>query len=164
MLLWSKRWSFQKVKTWLLSKSQQETSARAARLVSEPSLREASACLSSHEAIHLFTTARRRLFHIDPRAILVFFNFFGPTSQSGPLRMNSLVAQYSRPAYQNEGYSEQEQDEMSQTTPPLSLRFAMPPLANVSPVLFVPMFTVLFFSSESMLTLSALFIPSRCHG
>lgn len=51
--------------------------------------------------------------------------------------MNSLVAQYSRPAYRNEGYSEQEQDEISQTTPPLSLRFAMPPLANVSPVQLV---------------------------
>ncbi|KAL9014383.1 MAG: hypothetical protein Q9173_000960 [Seirophora scorigena] len=46
--------------------------------------------------------------------------------------MNSLVAQYSRPAFRNEGYSEQEQDELSQTTPPLSLRFAMPPLANPS--------------------------------
>lgn len=46
--------------------------------------------------------------------------------------MNSLVAQYSRPAFRNEGYSEHEQDEISQTTPPLSLRFAMPPIANVS--------------------------------
>ncbi|KAL8916117.1 MAG: hypothetical protein Q9172_006443 [Xanthocarpia lactea] len=46
--------------------------------------------------------------------------------------MNSLVAQYSRPAYRNEGYSDQEQDEISQITPPLSLRFAMPPIANPS--------------------------------
>ena len=46
--------------------------------------------------------------------------------------MDLLVAQYSRPAFQNEGYSSQEQQELSETLPPLSLRFAMPPVAKVN--------------------------------
>ncbi len=45
--------------------------------------------------------------------------------------MDSLVAQYSRPAFEDEGYSQQEQYELSQTLPPLSLNFALPPIANV---------------------------------
>ena len=46
--------------------------------------------------------------------------------------MDTLVAQYSRPAFYNEGYSQYEQQELTQATPPLSLRFALPPIANVS--------------------------------
>ena len=46
--------------------------------------------------------------------------------------MDALVAQYSRPAFANEGYSEEEQQELSQATPPLSLKFALPPVARVS--------------------------------
>lgn len=46
--------------------------------------------------------------------------------------MDLLVAQYSRPAFQDEGYSTQEQQELSETVPPLSLRFAMPPIAKVN--------------------------------
>lgn len=46
--------------------------------------------------------------------------------------MDLLVAQYSRPAFQEEGYSSQEQQELSETVPPLSLRFAMPPVAKVN--------------------------------
>lgn len=46
--------------------------------------------------------------------------------------MDLLVAQYSRPAFQDEGYSSQEQQELSETVPPLSLRFAMPPIAKVN--------------------------------
>ncbi len=46
--------------------------------------------------------------------------------------MDLLVAQYSRPAFQDEGYSSQEQQELSETAPPLSLRFAMPPVAKVN--------------------------------
>lgn len=42
------------------------------------------------------------------------------------------MAQYSRPAFQHEGYSSQEQQELSETVPPLSLRFAMPPVAKVN--------------------------------
>ena len=47
--------------------------------------------------------------------------------------MDTLVAQYSRPAFETEGYSRDEQQELSQVTPPLSLNFALPPIANVSP-------------------------------
>lgn len=45
--------------------------------------------------------------------------------------MDSLVAQYTRPAEQQEGYSEEDQLELSQVSPPLSLKFALPPVANV---------------------------------
>lgn len=46
--------------------------------------------------------------------------------------MDTLVAQYSRPAYQEEGYSEQEQLELADVAPPLDLKFALPPTAQVS--------------------------------
>lgn len=51
--------------------------------------------------------------------------------------MDTLVAQYSRPAFENEGYSQQEQYELSQTLPPLSLNFAMPPIPNVGLLGFI---------------------------
>jgi 20S proteasome subunit beta 5 len=46
--------------------------------------------------------------------------------------MDSLVSRYSRPAFENEGYSEDEQLELSDPNPSLSLKFAMPPVAQVS--------------------------------
>ncbi|TKA45388.1 Proteasome subunit beta type-5, partial [Cryomyces minteri] len=46
--------------------------------------------------------------------------------------MDTLVAQYSRPAFQNEGYTEEEQQDISQITPPLSLKFALPPISQPS--------------------------------
>lgn len=46
--------------------------------------------------------------------------------------MDSLVAQYSRPSFQDEGYDADEQYEVSQSVPPLSLKFALPPIPNVS--------------------------------
>lgn len=46
--------------------------------------------------------------------------------------MDKLVSQYSRSAHQNEFYSEQEQQEFSESLPPLSLKFSMPPVDNVS--------------------------------
>lgn len=45
--------------------------------------------------------------------------------------MDALVSQYSRPAYQDEGYSSDEQLQLSEVTPPLSLKFALPPIAQV---------------------------------
>jgi 20S proteasome subunit beta 5 len=42
------------------------------------------------------------------------------------------VARYSRPAYHdNEVFSEQEQQDLSDSVPSLSLKFAMPPVAHV---------------------------------
>jgi 20S proteasome subunit beta 5 len=47
--------------------------------------------------------------------------------------MDTLVARYSRPAYQqNEAFSEQEQQDLADGVPSLSLKFAMPPVAHVS--------------------------------
>jgi 20S proteasome subunit beta 5 len=46
--------------------------------------------------------------------------------------MDKLVAQYSRPPHQNVFYSEQEQQDLTESLPPLSLKFALPPVANVS--------------------------------
>lgn len=47
--------------------------------------------------------------------------------------MDTLVARYSRPTYQqNEVFSEQDQQDFTDVVPPLSLKFAMPPVAHVS--------------------------------
>lgn len=46
--------------------------------------------------------------------------------------MDKLVAQYSRPAHLNEFYSEQEQQDLTESLPPLSLKFSLPPVDNVS--------------------------------
>lgn len=46
-------------------------------------------------------------------------------------KMDSLVFTYSRPAFQDEVCSNDEQQELIQATPPLSLKFAMPPMPNV---------------------------------
>lgn len=46
--------------------------------------------------------------------------------------MDKLVAQYSRLPHQNEFYSEQEQQDLTETVPPLSLKFSLPPVENVS--------------------------------
>jgi hypothetical protein len=45
--------------------------------------------------------------------------------------MDSLVAQYSRPAFAEEGQTEEEQLELYGSTPGLSLKFALPPVAQV---------------------------------
>ncbi|TVY90032.1 Proteasome subunit beta type-5 [Lachnellula willkommii] len=46
--------------------------------------------------------------------------------------MDTLVAQYSRPMFEKENYSEDDQLELYQAAPSLSLKFAMPPVAQVS--------------------------------
>ncbi|KAK3906870.1 nucleophile aminohydrolase [Staphylotrichum tortipilum] len=47
--------------------------------------------------------------------------------------MDTLVARYSRPAYQdNEVFSEQDQQDLDDAAPSLSLKFAMPPVAHPS--------------------------------
>lgn len=46
--------------------------------------------------------------------------------------MDALVARYSRPMFENEGYSREDQEELYQSVPSLSLKFAMPPVAQVS--------------------------------
>jgi hypothetical protein len=49
--------------------------------------------------------------------------------------MDSLVAQYSRPAFAEEGQTEEEQLELYGSTPGLSLKFALPPVAQVGFIL-----------------------------
>jgi hypothetical protein len=46
-------------------------------------------------------------------------------------KMDTLVAQYSQPKFEKENYSEDDQMELYQPTPSLSLKFAMPPVAQV---------------------------------
>ncbi|KAL5346809.1 hypothetical protein ACLOAV_007952 [Pseudogymnoascus australis] len=50
------------------------------------------------------------------------------------VKMDSLVARYSRPMFENEGYAKEQQEEMElvQEVPALSLKFAMPPVAQPS--------------------------------
>lgn len=48
--------------------------------------------------------------------------------------MDTLVAQYSRPMFEKENFSEDDQLELYQQAPVLSPRFAMPPVAQVSAV------------------------------
>lgn len=51
--------------------------------------------------------------------------------------MDTLVARYSRPAYQQtEVFSEQEQQDLTDAAPTLSLKFAMPPVAHVRSAIF----------------------------
>ena len=45
--------------------------------------------------------------------------------------MDALVATYSRPAFEDEGYSLDEHQELTQAKPSLSLNFALPPMENV---------------------------------
>jgi hypothetical protein len=52
--------------------------------------------------------------------------------------MDTLVATYSRPMFENEGYSQEDQLELYQPVPSLSLKFAMPPVAQVSTPLDTP--------------------------
>lgn len=51
--------------------------------------------------------------------------------------MDALVARYSRPAFEDEGYNSDDQQELAQVTPPLSLKFALPPIAQVCS--FIPL-------------------------
>lgn len=46
--------------------------------------------------------------------------------------MDTLVAQYSRPQHDYADYSNQEQQELTQSLPPLSLNFSLPPIDQVS--------------------------------
>jgi 20S proteasome subunit beta 5 len=55
--------------------------------------------------------------------------------------MDTLVAQYSKPMFEKENYSQDDQMELYQPAPSLSLKFAMPPVAQVW---FSPSFHIFF--------------------
>jgi len=59
------------------------------------------------------------------------FTILGRAPELAKLAMDALVAQYSRPAFEDEGYSSEDQQELTKVTPPLSLKFALPPIAQV---------------------------------
>ena len=46
--------------------------------------------------------------------------------------MDTLVATYSRPAFEKEGYSPDEHQELTQAKPSISLNFVLPPIRHVS--------------------------------
>lgn len=46
--------------------------------------------------------------------------------------MDTLVARYSRPAFHQDSYFEEDEDYLSPNAPSLSLKFALPPVSNVS--------------------------------
>lgn len=45
--------------------------------------------------------------------------------------MDKFVAQYSRARHQHDFFSEQEQFDLTETAPPLALKFDLPPIENV---------------------------------
>lgn len=45
--------------------------------------------------------------------------------------MDTIVAQYTRSPFQHESYSEEEQRNLTESLPPLSLKFDLPPVDNV---------------------------------
>lgn len=51
---------------------------------------------------------------------------------SVPPVMDTIVAQYTRSPFENEFYSEEEQRNLTESLPPLSLKFDLPPVGNVS--------------------------------
>lgn len=59
-------------------------------------------------------------------------------SSSTLTTMDSLVAQYSRPAHQQAFYSDQEQHDLTETAPPISLKFDLPPVDNVRAPIAAP--------------------------
>lgn len=46
--------------------------------------------------------------------------------------MDTLVAKYSGSAYRDELYSEEQQRDLTECLPPISLKFDLPPVAKVS--------------------------------
>ena len=58
------------------------------------------------------------------------------------------MAQYSRPADADECQSEQEQLELYSGTPELSLKFALPPVAQVRPYTATVLYSVLTSPSQ----------------
>ena len=83
-----------------------------------------------------------------------FFTLLLPLSLLSSFIMDSLVSTYSRSAFEDEGYSSDEQQELIQTAPPLSLKFAMPPLPNVSSSDFPPPNLLIFASPAFCLSSS----------
>jgi hypothetical protein len=62
------------------------------------------------------------------------FKFYLPAIavRGNAVKMDTLVAKYSGSAYQDELYSEEQQRNLTECLPPISLKFDLPPVAKVS--------------------------------
>jgi len=72
--------------------------------------------------------------HQRPQHLLLSISdhFHFPSQHSlTNLKMDTLVTQYSQPMFEKEQYSQDDQMDLYQAAPSLSLRFAMPPIAQV---------------------------------
>lgn len=77
--------------------------------------------------------------------------------------MDKLVAQYSRQPDQNEFYSEQEQQDLTESLPPLSLKFSLPPVDNVSfRIPALPLVPCDWMAMQAKMPLSPI-LPSACY-
>lgn len=72
--------------------------------------------------------------------------------------MDTLVARYTRSPFDTEGFSSEDQQDYTDSLPPLSLKFALPPVARVSYLLSSTGWSA---SSDLTIFLSAFRIPSR---
>jgi hypothetical protein len=65
--------------------------------------------------------------HFHPHYLSFLHN-----THSQPFKMDTLVATYSKPMFEKENYSQDDQVDFYNPAPSLSLKFAMPPIAQVS--------------------------------
>jgi hypothetical protein len=99
---------------------------------------------------HLLHSLHRNIFPHLPFLPSLSPHSFGSSSSSSSSKqrppllislfptMDTLVARYSRSPFENEGFSSDDQHDYTDTLPPLSLRFALPPVARVSHLLPPP--------------------------
>lgn len=122
-------------KSWLISRDL----CRCVRGYSMPVVTRALACLSSSSPFQQRPT-KQALINLTNTSPSQNYTRNHIPRQIGrtDAKMDSLVARYSRPMFENEGYAKEQQEEMElvQEVPALSLKFAMPPVAQVSSPLY----------------------------
>lgn len=100
-----------------------------------PVVTRALACLSSSSPFQQRPTKQALINLTNTSPSQNYTRYHIPRQIGGTdVKMDSLVARYSRPMFENEGYAKEQQEEMElvQEVPALSLKFAMPPVAQVS--------------------------------
>jgi hypothetical protein len=91
----------------------------APQAIATKTLTRRASCLQLHQASS------------NPTHVSITTIFFPSNAPSKRIKMDTLVARYSQPLFEQE-YSQDDQMELYQPTPSLSLKFAMPPVAQVS--------------------------------
>lgn len=118
--------------------------------------------LNYHNSRYLYTNYLFFLLSFSPSHFCVASLF--RTLHCLPV-MDTLVAQYSQPKFQHEGYSHDEEQELTETLPPLSLKFALPPVDKVSlgDVLgeFVSVFSSSYFGDPLLTTPLSIYLACR---